>query len=200
MSKFKNIVGATFDNWYVLNIYQKGTNIQTKYLCKCTICNSNKVVARTSLVKGVSTKCRSCSASRSKRKWKTEKLRTIYKGIKQRCYDKKSSSYERYGKKGITICDEWLSDPLSFEKWALNNGYMDGLSIDRIDCNLGYSPSNCRWADITTQNNNRKNVHLITINNKTKSIAQWCKVFNVSYQTALWRYKHNYPTEKIFNL
>lgn len=200
MSKFKDIVGLTFGNWHVIGIYQKGTNVQTKYLCKCTICNSDHIVTRNSLVKMVSTKCRSCATAQSKRKWKTNKLRIVYKGIKQRCYDKKSPSYSRYGGKGITICDEWLSNPLFFEEWALNNGYKDGLSIDRIDSKLGYSPSNCRWVNAMIQNNNRKNVHLITINNETKTIAQWCKKYNVNYQTALWRYKNNYPPKKIFNL
>ena len=83
------------------------------------------------------------------------RLYTILKGMIKRCSNPKTEFYHLYGGKGISICDEWLNDFLSFESWALANGYADNLSIDRINGDKNYTPDNCRWADSTTQNRNQ---------------------------------------------
>ena len=73
----------------------------------------------------------------------------------QRCYNPKAANYDIYGGRGITVCEEW-HDVLAFEKWAINSGYKKGLSIDRIDSNGNYEPSNCRWVTHKENCNNRK--------------------------------------------
>lgn len=73
------------------------------------------------------------------------KLYSIYFNMKDRCYNSNHHEFHNYGGKGIVVCDEWLQGFTSFQQWALNNGYKIGLSIDRIDSNLGYSPQNCQW-------------------------------------------------------
>lgn len=93
----------------------------------------------------------------------------VYKrwsGIKARCYNPDNINYRNYGGRGITMCDEWLHDPEAFCKWALANGYREDLSIDRIDPNGNYEPSNCRWVDKRVQDLNRRNTRYVTILNE----------------------------------
>lgn len=78
--------------------------------------------------------------------------------MRSRCNNPNSVPYSYYGAKGIRVCEEWDSSPdgfMNFNKWSMNHGYSDKLTIDRIDPDKGYSPENCRWADKHTQNANR---------------------------------------------
>ena len=103
-----------------------------------------------------------------------------YNNMKQRCYNEKSDQYKHYGGRGITVCNEWLSDPQVFFDWAMANGYTDKLTLDRKDNNKGYSPDNCRWVSQAVQNRNTRQNVSITIGNKTKVLADWAVEFNVS--------------------
>lgn len=87
------------------------------------------------------------------------RLYSIWKHMRQRCYNSNKDSYINYGARGITICDEWLESFTSFETWALQNGYSDELTIDRIDVDGNYEPDNCRWTDLTTQAANTRKLH-----------------------------------------
>ena len=78
--------------------------------------------------------------------------------------------YKNYGARGIKICDEWKNDFKAFYDWAMSNGYADNLTIDRIDVNGNYEPSNCRWVTKEIQNKNtRRNIN-ITYNGKTHNV------------------------------
>ena len=172
-----DLTNKNFGYWVALYPVPQGSGKPIKWLCRCTLCGEEHLVAGTSLVYGSSTKCKKCGLASSARKreiFHDKRLRFIFKGIRQRCYDPNSISYKNYGAKGITVCDEWLSNPSSFEQWALANGYEDGLSIDRIDNLVGYSPSNCRWVTKTVQNRNRSSVYLATIDGRTMTVTEWC--------------------------
>lgn len=92
------------------------------------------------------------------------RLFRIYKNMKKRCYDSNHKSFHNYGARGIAVCGLWLNNPDSFCEWALNNGYKDKLTLDRINGSMGYAPDNCRWITVTEQNRNaRTNVLCIEL-------------------------------------
>lgn len=112
----------------------------------------------------------------------------IYNMMIQRCYNPKNIRYTVYGGKGIHVCDEWKKDIHNFVDWALSHGYKDDLTIDRIDSNGNYEPSNCRWATQKEQQNNRSNNVLIEIDGQIKTIPQWAEISNLNRSTIRQRY------------
>ena len=111
------------------------------------------------------------------------RLYSIYKGMKDRCRYKSNDNYNRYGGRGIRVCEEWLSDFMSFYNWALKNGYKDNLTLDRIDSNGNYEPSNCRWQTYKEQANNTRRNHFITFNNETHTLTQWAEKIGMKRST-----------------
>lgn len=103
-----------------------------------------------------------------------------------RTSNKKNKDYKNYGGRGITVCEEW-KDYLTFKKWALENGYSDTLTLDRIDNDKGYYPGNCRWADEETQNNNKQQSRKLEYRGKIKSVEQWAKEYNINRSTLVNR-------------
>ena len=116
--------------------------------------------------------------------------------MKCRCYRNKETAYKYYGDRGIIVCDEWLNDFQAFYDWAMANGYDDTLTIDRIDVNGNYEPSNCRWVSRKVQMNNTRRNHLITYNGKTQTIAQWAEELNIKQNTLLYRIRRGWSIEK----
>jgi len=128
------------------------------------------------------------------------RLFRIWCGIKDRCSNPNCVGYKNYGGRGIKICDQWL-DYINFRDWALDNGYNDRLSIDRINNDGNYENDNCRWVDSQTQNNNKRTNIPITAFGETKTLAQWvrdprCKVKN--YDTIYYRLSAGYTSEEAF--
>lgn len=125
------------------------------------------------------------------------RLYRIWKSMRMRCLNKNNPQYKDYGGRGISICDEWLSDYMSFRNWALSNGYADELTIDRIDVNGSYSPQNCRWITLQKQQDNRRNTIHITRNGTTKTASEWAELTGISYNTIRMRYYRGFAPEHI---
>lgn len=112
---------------------------------------------------------------------------STYRSMMDRCYRKGAANYSRYGGRGITVCDEW-QDIETFAVWCEHSGYKQGLTIDRIDVNGNYCPSNCRWATRKQQANNRANTVYVTIDGITKTISEWAEFSGLSRKTINSRY------------
>lgn len=98
----------------------------------------------------------------------------------QRCCNPNCRIFKFYGAKGVAICDEWRSSFEKFSEWAKSSGYVDGLTIDRIDVFKGYSPDNCRWATNKEQSLNRRNTKRYEIDGVSRTIGEWCESFDIS--------------------
>lgn len=116
-----------------------------------------------------------------------DRLYRIWHNMKDRCYNPKNKKYVYYGGKGITVCDEWKNDFIKFRNWALNNGYQDNLTIDRIDSNKSYYPENCQWVTLsenTIRSNNKNKTYKAISSNGEEFIiheyANFCKKHNLN--------------------
>lgn len=106
----------------------------------------------------------------------------IHKAMRTRCYNPNFPAYKYYGGKGIEICKEW-DDFTTFHKWAIENGYEEHLTIDRIDGNKGYHPDNCRWITLADQQRNKDNNIVININGESMSVLDVSEAFNIPVTT-----------------
>jgi hypothetical protein len=119
-----------------------GINIRA-FLCECD-CGNKKVVRLLHLRHN---RIKSCGCLVGERHGMCNtQLYTVWRGMKNRCYGEKYKEKKYYQDKGISVCDEWKDSFLSFREWALNNGYKEGLTIDRKESNKDYTPDNCRWV------------------------------------------------------
>jgi hypothetical protein len=189
MPKANNLLGLRFCRLEVVSRAENDKHGKTMWVCKCD-CGNEIVAAGQNLLRGRTKSCGCLYEERAHRKSGT-RLYSIWQSMKCRCYNKNHFEFYNYGGKGISICDEWLNDFQSFYSWAIENGYADDLTIDRIDNNKGYFPHNCRWATYKEQANNKRTNHLITYNGKTQNIAQWAKelgIKRVTLQARITRY------------
>ena len=115
------------------------------------------------------------------------RLHNIWCGINNRCNPNHKNT-EGYGKRGITICDEWAEFE-NFREWAITNGYRDGLTIERIDVNGNYCPENCKWIELEKQARNRRTTKWVVYNGREMSLAEASEIAGLPYKAVHYRIK-----------
>lgn len=206
MSKLIDLTGKKFGRLTVLSFHHNKTykngQIKKYWLCKCE-CGNFKIIAGAELRNG---NIRSCgclhkemiSNLNKKHNKAGTRLYSIWQGMKTRCLNKKVNSYKNYGDRNITICNEWF-DFENFYNWAMNNGYKDNLTLDRIDNNNGYNPKNCKWRTYKQQANNTRKNKIITYNGKNHTLSEWAEIYNFKYMFLYDRLRLGWSFEQAIN-
>lgn len=202
MPKPEDLTGKRFGKLVVIkrveNIWQ-GNRSVVAWLCKCD-CGNEKVVSGGSLRSGNAKSCGCLSFEKIyKHGGSYDKLYSVWNGIKQRCNNEKSNAYKNYGGRGISVCDEWENSYVAFRDWAISNGYVEGLEIDRIDNNGNYCPENCRVITHKEQQSNKRTNRWLTYNGETKTLSQWADCLGIKSNSLIYRIR-NHGVEKALSL
>lgn len=202
----KDISGSKFGRLTVIEFSHKDKYGHSYWTCRCE-CGNTKTIYGVSLICGDTKSCGCLRKSLlSERNTKTKtihgesrvRLYNIWINIIQRTTNKNTQCYCNYGRRGITVCNEWL-DYINFRDWALANGYSDNLTIDRTDNNGNYEPNNCRWVTPKEQANNKRNNRLIEHKGEVKTIAQWSELYDIPYNILNNRLYRGWGIERALN-
>lgn len=200
MGKLIDLSGQRFGRLTVIERASNGNCKQTRWLCRCD-CGEMRVVQASALKNGTARSCGCLHKDIVTRHGETgTRLHNIWRSMKRRCDNPNCREYKWYGGKGVHVCKEWSDSFEAFRDWALANGYSDDLSIDRIDGNRNYEPSNCRWATPYEQQNNKSNTNYLTILGVTRPLIYWVKRYGLKYSTVKNRISYGWtdPYEILF--
>jgi hypothetical protein len=196
--------GMQFGNWTVIGPPFSRGGHQWAVVARCS-CGRVAVVRTKHIARGDSKGCLSCHSSElhtthggaGGKRWKRQRLYTIWHRMLQRCERPEYPRYEEWGGRGIRVCEEW-HDYAIFREWAIANGYDDSLSIDRHPNNDGnYEPENCRWANAKQQSRNTRRNLLLTFQGITLCMAEWSERTGIKVATIQRRLKSNWPIEAV---
>ena len=202
LNRTKDLTGKRFGRLKILSFagYQKN---KATWLCECD-CGNKKVIIGKNITNGKSLSC-GCiqrellikNFTKHGASSKKERLYVIWKNMKSRCFNSSNPSYDRYGGRGITVCEDWKNNYISFRDWAINNGYKDDLTIDRIDNNGNYEPTNCRWATIKEQSRNRNTNVFVEYNGKIFVVKDFAKIIGIDRHTLSKKINEGVSVEEI---
>jgi len=193
----KDLTGQRFGRLKVLNIDTERTNRKTYWICKCD-CGKFKSIRGDGL--GIVNSCGCLKKEQDIRNlgiaynhgMSKHKLFPVWNGMIHRCENSKNHAYKDYGGRGIKVCDEW-HDVKKFIAWAENGKYEEGLTIERIDVNGNYEPSNCTWVTMSEQSLNKRNSVKVTIDGITKNLMTWAHSLGIPLRE-VWGAKSNQVT------
>ena len=197
MGKKVEMIGKRFGRLLVISEDKRDSSGTIHYKCLCD-CGNEKIIKGYSLRCGLTQSC-GCyhleCVSKDNPIYKRRLYRT-YWSMRNRCEYPGSKYYYCYGGRGIRVCEEW-KDFETFEKWAYENGFKEGLTLDRIDVNGNYEPSNCRWITQKEQcYNTRRNIY-ITANGERKTVTEWSQITGIKKATIERRIKLNWKEEDL---
>ena len=195
MPTLKDLTGKRFGR---LTVLRRDTERIAKkryiyWVCRCD-CGVIKSVESMKLKSGRTKSCGCLKRERFYNMSHTEfsdfhnanhRIYKIWNSMNSRCFNQNHKSYKNYGGRGITVCIDWQGESgfFNFLNWSNENGYKEGLSIDRVDVNGGYSPDNCRWITMKEQQYNKSSNRMITYKGETRSFAEWCSILGFTVNT-----------------
>lgn len=205
--KGKDITGKRFGKLVAIEPVGKTAVGNIIWRCKCD-CGNEKNVSTKDLGHGTS----SCgcyakevhSAIATKHGKSHSRIYNVHRAMMGRCYNPNAHEYENYGGRGIEVCEEW-HDFKNFLEWAMKNGYDENskkqseCTLDRIDHNGNYEPSNCRFVPMKTQQRNRRSNVMITYNGETHCMSEWAEIAGIRYGTFVKRLQAGWSMEKAMN-
>lgn len=190
----KNERGNAYGRWTVIE-FAKRDNRGVHWLCRC-VCGNMKTVWGADLRNGKSTSC-GCSRQRAYGMNESKEYAT-WEAIKQRCYNKNHDAYKHYGGRGIKMCDRWYESFCNFFD-DMGKRPFPKATIDRIDNDGNYEPSNCRWASQLEQGQNTSKVRLVTYNGETMSLRAWARKLGISHRTLSERIRKGWSEDRVFS-
>ena len=204
MSALKDLTGNKFGRLLVVGRAESHKlpcgQVQTMWSCVCD-CGNKTVVNTGNLKSGRVVSCGCFNLEKSHighpiHGHSRSRIYNIWAGMKKRCSLESSASYKHYGKRGISVCDEWKESFESFYEWSINNGYNDLLSIDRIDTSGCYEPQNCGWTTMREQQNTRKNNLLLELDGEVHSASEWARISGLKYTTLMRRIERGWDIRR----
>ena len=202
-----DFVGQKFAKLTVIGI-GKNSNGLTTWKCRCDCGNYIEKPAKY-IKHGEFKSCGCISREIQENGHCKDRLYGVYHNMVDRCYNKNSDEYYRYGGRGIRICDEWRNNYFAFKEWAYAHGYDENAkhgdcTIDRVNVNGNYEPSNCRWADSMIQASNRRpssewkprKVKKYSAFGQLKTVKELCKEYSVSEPFLRYRIKNGMSLEQ----
>lgn len=206
----EEFIGKRFAYLTVIGKADSSVEHSNKFLFRCD-CGNVITDIPSRVISGHRTSCGQCIYRHkwrlSKRKEKKQStlirdgrtkhpLYGTWRQMINRCENPRTNYYERYGGRGISVCEEW-KDFWKFVEWAVRNGYSNGLSIDRIDNDGNYCPENCRWVTQGEQLLNTCRNVVVEFDGKKQSLVEWAKELNINYRTLRNRHARGWTVERM---
>jgi hypothetical protein len=189
------MIGSVFGSLKAIGLTPDSTTKHKKYVVICQSCSRIFVAHGNNIRRHARSSAKGCNKC-----WHRDWVDGLSKlpgysvlgGIIARCYNEKHQAYHNYGGRGITVCDKWKHDPLSFIVWLSENNWNESLEVDRRDNDNGYSPENCRVVLSIINKNNTRRSKYVFVNNEKITVAQASRILGIKYTTLLYRY-HKEP-------
>lgn len=213
-----SLINNVYGRLKVIQLYNKVPRITKEgkkrgnyyfYLCKCQ-CGNKCIIRKENLQSGATQSCgcmqkeiatNNINKINTKhgfsKKGNVEKLYKVWHSMKERCYNKNNKMYKYYGERNIKVCDDWNNDYVIFRNWAIENGYKEGLDLDRINNDGNYEPENCRFIIHKENLMNRRNTIKVDIKNKLYSLQELSKLYNIKMTTLQARYSRGKRDEQL---
>lgn len=192
-----DLTGKKYNHLTVIKLDHVGKRGVGYWLCQCD-CGNKKVVNGHAMKNGSIKACGCLQGSLLKYQYSNKKIYKKWQHMISRCNNSKDISFKNYGGRGIKVCNEWLEYD-NFAKWSLENGFKEGLELDRIDVNGDYEPNNCRYITQLENRRNKRRTLKYEYNGQEMTLKEISELIGVAYATLWKRIKvDKMPLEKAF--